>query len=228
MTKVFAYLRVSTKGQIGGSGFERQADRIKKFCVSQNWEIKKMYREQASGAKDETERPVWSEMMNDLLSNGVTIVVIESLDRLARTIGVQELLVTYLASKNIDLWSANTQQNISEAIREDPMKELLIYMQAVIAKWERNQITLRMKKGRERVKQLTGRCSAPLRYGSTPEEAEILKRISYMRRLSKNQKRRRSYQSIADTLNNEGILSRQGKQWSAAGLYHIHQRGGKK
>jgi hypothetical protein len=49
----------------------------------------------------------------------------------------------------------------------------------------------------------------------------VLKRIRYARRLNRGQYRRRTYQSIADELNAEGIRTRQGKRWNAALVYNV-------
>jgi hypothetical protein len=66
-----------------------------------------------------------------------------------------------------------------------------------------------------------GRCEGPKPYGHTPEEAEILKRVRYMRRRSRTQQKRRTFDSIAEELNREGITTRQGKRWNAALVYNI-------
>lgn len=224
MIKVVGYLRVSARKQIGGGGYERQSDRIRKFCTSANMDIERIYREQVTGTADETKRPVWTEMMNDILSHNINSVVVESLDRLARTIGVQELLVTYLASKNINLYSANTGENITAAVREDPMKEAMIYFQAIIAKLERNQILLRLRKGREKKRKETGRCGGRPKYGETPEEKEVLKTIAYSRRLQRGHTKRRSFQKIADELNARNIPTRNGGRWCASTVWQIYTR----
>ncbi|MBA4390414.1 MAG: resolvase [Syntrophus sp. (in: bacteria)] len=227
MIKVYGYVRVSGKSQTDKGGYDRQEQTIKKYCAANNCEIEKIFKETISGTKDKENRPVFLEMLQAILNNGIKIIVVEGLDRLAREVRIQDSLLIYLVAKKITLISARTEENITEAISSDPMKKALVQIQAVFSELEKNQIILRMKKGREKKKKETGRCSGPLRYGSTPEEKEILKRISYMRRLSKGQTKRRSYQDIADILNGEGIATRQGKKWSGALVFHIHERGGK-
>ena len=55
--KVFAYVRVSGKGQVTGHGFDRQLESIERFCSKRSFEIERIFKEQISGTKDETERP---------------------------------------------------------------------------------------------------------------------------------------------------------------------------
>ena len=133
-----AYLRVSSKNQKDGSGFDRQLAEIEKYAKSQNVEIVEVFKEDVSGTKDETSRPQFQEMVSDLLKNGIRTIIVERLDRLAREYTIQESLIIYLASKGITLISATTEENVTAAISQDPMKKALIQMQGVFSELEKN------------------------------------------------------------------------------------------
>ena len=219
---VYGYLRVSGKKQISGHGFKRQLDSINKFCKKAGYKIDKIYQEAISGTKGEADREEFSAMVADILSNGIHVVVVESLDRLAREYRIQEQLLVYLASRNIDLIAANTGENVTQAISDDPMKKALIQMQGIFAELDKSLLVRKLRKARDKTRKEKGRCEGPKFFGETPEEKEILKRVRYMRRLPRGlNKRRRTYQSIADELNSEGIKTRQGKKWDAALVYNI-------
>ncbi len=220
---VYAYCRVSGKKQIDGHGLERQLDSIRKCCRREKYRILKTFNEQVSGTKDESERLEFSKMITDILSNGINTIVVESLDRLAREYRIQEHLVIYLASRGIDLISANTGENITRAISEDPMKKALIQMQGIFAELDKSMLIKRLHKARQKVKKEKGRCEGQKPYGATPQEAEILKRVRYMRRSSKYQ-RGMTYQAIADKLNEEGITTKRGRQWNPVLVYNILKR----
>ena len=86
MMKAFAYLRVSGKGQITGDGFKRQLEEINSYSANAGYSIENVYKEEAvSGTLDETQRPAFQEMITDILKNGVRTVIIEGMDRLARS-----------------------------------------------------------------------------------------------------------------------------------------------
>ena len=70
--KAYAYLRVSGKGQVVGTGFDRQIEAIKGFCKKAGYEIDWTYREQVSGTKDETDRPEFKAMVAEILRDGGT------------------------------------------------------------------------------------------------------------------------------------------------------------
>jgi site-specific DNA recombinase len=102
MEKTFLYLRVSTPGQAEGFGFDRQEEACRAYAKKAGYEVAGVFQEAGvSGVADETQRPAFQEMMTDILSNGVKTVIVESMDRLARELRIQETLLIYLASKGV-------------------------------------------------------------------------------------------------------------------------------
>ena len=91
MKSAFAYLRVSGRGQVDGDGFPRQLVAVRQYATANGLKIARIFREEGvSGGTDWENRPAFSEMMAALLSNGTRTVLVESLDRLARDLLVQE------------------------------------------------------------------------------------------------------------------------------------------
>ena len=221
--ELFAYLRVSDRSQIDKGGFDRQIKAIKSFCKHQGYTISHIYREEGvSGTKDELDRPVFQDMITAILSNGNRTIIVESLDRLARELRVQEQILMYLARKDISLISANTGEDVTRAILSDPMKKALIQIQGVFAELDKSQLVRKLKRGREKAKQDRGKCEGRKHYGEeSEEERTILKRITYMRRLSRGQQKRMSFQKIADVLNDDGIKTRLNKNWTATGVKNV-------
>ena len=225
MKKSFLYLRVSSPGQVDKFGFDRQEDDCRNFAKRHGYEVVGVYREEGiSGAKGKDDRPAFQEMMSSILANGVKTVIVESMDRLARELRIQEVLLVYMASKGVDLISARTEENITQAIQADPMKKALIQMQGVFAELEKNQLVRRLQKARLRVKELTGRCEGRKPYGETPEEKQVIHRIRAMRRTRKNRTPGMTLQAIADRLNSEGIPTRLGKQWTPGQVHTLLNR----
>lgn len=221
--RVFAYLRVSDKSQVKRGGFDRQEKNIKAFCKERRYVIEGVYKEEGiSGTKDELDRPTFQDMITDVLSNGVKTIVVESLDRLARELRIQEQILMYLARKDICLISANTGEDVTDAVRSDPMKKALIQIQGVFAELDKSQLVNKLRKGREKVKQDRGKCEGRKHYGeNSEEERTIMRRITYLRRLSRGQQKRMSFQKIADVLNSEGIKTILDKNWTAMGVKNV-------
>lgn len=139
MIKAYAYVRVSGKSQINGDGFKRQEKTINEYAKDSGYKIERVFKEEAiSGTLDETERPAFQEMVTAILKNGVRTIIIEGMDRLARDLQIQTALITYLASKDITLISARTDQDITKAVMEDPMQKALVQIQGVFSELEKN------------------------------------------------------------------------------------------
>ena len=218
----YAYLRVSGKGQISGNGFHRQLKEIKRYCENSNFKIVKVYKEQISGTKSEKKRPEMTLMIADILSDGCNTIIVEDLTRLAREYRVQENILIYLASKKINLISANTGENIIEAIASDPMRKALVQVQGIFGELDKSMLVKKLRNAREKIRQEEGRCEGAKPYGYLEGEAKVLRHIRLLRRKPKNSCRKPStYQSIADHLNNKGIKPRRGEKWTSSLVYNV-------
>ncbi|MHA1676034.1 MAG: recombinase family protein [Candidatus Njordarchaeales archaeon] len=218
MDKIFAYLRVSGAKQLDGSGFDRQLDTVKKYCKQTNSKIEKVFREQVSGTKDETERPVFYDMIAEIMSNHCRTVVVESLDRLARAYRIQESLLVVLASKEIALIAANTGENITEAIKDDPMKKALVQIQGVISELDRSMIIKRLQDGRKKSNKPQG-VKPYGQHPDYPEERDVLNKMKTLRRATKTRKAL-SFAKVAAKLNEEGIKTRYKRDWNPVLVFY--------
>ena len=225
MSQAFAYLRVSTVGQVQGHGFDRQLDTIQAYAQEAGIEIVQVFKEEGiSGTTDETQRPAFQELMAAVLGNGVRTIIVESMDRLARELRIQEALLVYLASKGVNLISARTAENITEAVQADPLKKALVQVQGVFAELEKNQLVRRLKKGRDKTRQLTGRCEGRRPFGETEDEQAVIRRIRAMRRKRRNGLKGMTLQAIADRLNSEGVPTKDGLHWRPVQIHRILTR----
>jgi DNA invertase Pin-like site-specific DNA recombinase len=222
--KAYAYVRVSGQGQINGDGFQRQSETIEAYAKSHGFEIVQTYQEEGiSGTKDVDARPTFQSMVSAILKNGVRIIIIEGLDRLAREYRIQETLLVYLASKGITLISARTEENVTEAIMADPMKKALIQIQGVFAELEKNLLVKKLRTAREHKKNVEGKCEG--RKSTAEVDPDVIKRIKALRRKRPNTKPM-SYSKIAETLNAEGSRTITGCLWTMANVRQVHQRNG--
>ena len=222
--KAVGYCRVSSRGQVDGDGYERQALAIANYTQQAGLELVSTYHDTVSGTKGEAERPEFNRMLIDLLSNGCRVVVVERLDRLAREYAVQEALLTYLASKGIALHVAMTGENVTEAMQADPMRKALVQVQGVFAELEKALLVKKLRQARERKKDAHGKCEGRKGYDETSEGTTILRRIKALRR-KKPGCLKPTWQQVADALNAEGLTTLTGKPWTATTAqvtYHRH------
>ena len=94
MTKSFAYLRVSGKGQVEGDGFTRQVEAIKWYAQAHDIRIVQVFREEGvCGVTDLENRPAIMAMLQALVENGAKLLLIEKLDQPARDLMGQETII---------------------------------------------------------------------------------------------------------------------------------------
>ena len=146
--KAIGYRRVSSRDQIQGTGLDRQASFIQKFAFENAFELDRIFTERGiSGVVEK--RPAFSEMVAFADAQNIKTIIIEDMTRLARELLLQMQLATFIASKDIDLYSANTGENISRAIYDDPMRKAMVQMQGVFSELERSTLSKRMIAGRD-------------------------------------------------------------------------------
>jgi len=212
MTNVFAYLRVSGKGQLEGDGFTRQLHAIRQYAASNNLRIARVFREEGvSGTKDLENRPALQELMLALDKHGTKTMIVEKLDRVARDLMVQETIIGDLRKRGFELISVAEPDLCSD----DPSRKLVRQVFGAIAEYERAMIVLKLRGARQRVKAETGKCEGRKRYGSRDGEAAI---IDQMRQLRQNGM---AVDKIASVLNTKGIRPRSGQQWYGSSVSNI-------
>ena len=199
MTRAFAYLRVSGKGQVEGDGFTRQLTAIEAYAKSNDIRIVRVFRELGvSGSLDGMARPQWIEMIGRILADGVKTVIIEKLDRLARDLMIQEHILQDLERRGITIISVAEPDLCSD----DPSRKLMRQIMGAIAEYDRKMIVLKLRGARQRMRRREGHCEGAKPFGALPGESEVLDKIEAMR------ERGDSFQSIAAALNAEGIKPR--------------------
>lgn len=197
--KAFAYLRVSGKGQIDGDGFTRQLQAIKDYAKTHDIQIVKVFREAGvSGTKDLENRPALGELMTALHANGVKLVLIEKLDRLARDLMIQETLLGEIRKAGFELVAVEEP----DLCKDDPTRILLRQFMGAIAQYEKTMIVRKLRGARIRTKAREGRCEGRKPFGTKPGEVEVILRMRELRKAGL------AFDRIAEQLNAEGLKPR--------------------
>ena len=205
--RAFGYLRVSSEGQVDGDGLTRQRKAIEAYAKKNDIKIVQWFEEKGiSGTIESADRPAFGEMLVALLSNGTRTVIIEKLDRIARSVAVQENTINEFQRKGFELVSVSEPDLCSN----DPSRVAMRQMLGVFAQLDRANIVLKLRAARNRKKAQTGRCEGRKPFGHYEGEGNILARIQELRAEGRN------YEGIAKTLNAEGIKTRSGGLWFPA------------
>ena len=214
--RCYAYLRVSSPGQVDGDGFERQLIAIRNYARANGIRIVRIFREEGvSGTKDLENRPALQELLVALHSNGVKLVLIEKLDRLARDLMVQESIIADMERHGFEIRSVMEPDLCSD----DPSRTLIRQILGAFAQYERAMIVLKLRGARMRMRAKVGRCEGRKPYGTRPGEGELIARMTQLRSEGF------SLAGITETLNQEA-KPRTGKQFYAANVGRILRTAG--
>jgi site-specific DNA recombinase len=217
LTDAFAYLRVSSNGQIKGHGFERQNQTVREFARNNGYAVRETFRDAFTGT--EADRPEFNRMVAMILENGVRTILVESLDRLARDVMIQSLLLAKLAQHGIALVNCGTGEDVTEAMSGDPMRKALVQIQSVFSELEKSRPVSKLRRARQRKKETVGKCEGRKAFGEKPGEEEICEKMRSLRR--RRNGKRLSFARIAATLNEQRIPTRTGAPWQTTTVRNI-------
>jgi DNA invertase Pin-like site-specific DNA recombinase len=164
-----------------------------------------------SGAKDLENRPAFIQLMEALHADGVKLVLVEKLDRLARDLMVQESILRDLRNHGFSLVSVMEPDLCSD----DPTRKLMRQILGAFAEYEKSLIVAKLRGARQRTKAKEGRCEGRKPFGYYEGEKAVLNRMKELR------KQGLAYDKIADALNTEGLKPRQGEHWYAGVVQRI-------
>ena len=88
--RIAIYIRVSDQSQVDGYSLDAQERLCVEYCKSRGWVVVRVYREEGRSARYEAirKRPVFQELLNDILKGEIDDVVVHTLDRWARNLKV--------------------------------------------------------------------------------------------------------------------------------------------
>jgi DNA invertase Pin-like site-specific DNA recombinase len=138
-----------------------------------------------------------------LHSNGVRLVLVESLGRLARDLMVQESILHDLKRHGFELVSVADPDLCSD----DPSRKLMRQIMGAIHEYDKQMIVVKLRGARQRTKTKRGSCEGRKRYGFYPGEAGTLIRIKELDAAGM------TATDISKTLNLEGCKTRNGGDW---------------
>lgn len=226
--KLTAYLRVSHKRQREAYGPDVQRADIAKWAKANGHRIIAWHEDAISGASELADREGWVLAEADVKGGKADGIVVARLDRLARDVLVQEMLLRNLSRLGGVVFS--TRENENEMISgatDDPSRELVRTILGAISEYDRKMTIARLAASRKVKAARDGYAHGTVPYGyrskdatlvPVPAEQRVIERI----RTSAAQGVRLSH--IARDLNTEGVPTRRGGAWTHATIERIIKR----
>lgn len=218
--KAYAYLRVSSKGQVEGDGLTRQMKAIEDYVKANGIEVVDTFSDEGISGTMEN-RPALAELLvalEDDTGNGVKTVLIERMDRLARDLLVQETIAHDMQKMGVRLISVCDGEDL---LSEEPTRRLVRQVLGAIAEYDKTVMVLKLRVARERIRAKTGKCEGRKGYNEiSPGVLEELRKL----RLVKPRLTRRD---MAACLNEKGLKSCGGDPFSETTVRNLLHRYGR-
>ena len=156
-TKAFAYLRTSSATNVGADkdSHARQEAAIQSYAQAHNVEIVRTFADDAvSGADLINERPGFAAMLEAIAGNGVRLVLVETANRFARDLIVQETGHRFMRSQGIDLIAVDSPQSFLD---DTPTATLVRQILGAVAQFEKAALVAKLAAARKRLGKPGGR-----------------------------------------------------------------------
>lgn len=226
--RLAAYLRVSTKGQTDGYGLDIQRAAIRDWAKASGHKILEWHTDTISGASELASREGWRSASALVKRGNADGIVVARLDRLARDLMVQEVLLRRLSEFGGVVMSTRASENemlVGES--KDPSRKLVRTILGAISEYDREMITDRLTAARKAKAAAGGHAHGALPFGyrsvegalvEVPEEQAALLRMHTLAATGA------STRAIAWRLTAEGYPTKRGGQWSSPTVARILKR----
>lgn len=233
--KVFIYVRVSTAGQLDGSGLDRQEETCREFAARKGWQVARVFKEQQSGSDSYSDRKQLSEALT-LASGpdnalGIDTIIIEHSDRLARDLIVAELFLQKCKELGVKVYTAASGEELVNS-EGNPTRTLIRQVLGAVAQFDKSSIVRKMQAGRKAKADRTGSpCGGPTPspYGDRGGIAQRNLERDVVRYIFDLRAQGQSYNHIAKRLYNARVKNPNGGaggvnpafSWSGKTVYRI-------
>jgi DNA invertase Pin-like site-specific DNA recombinase len=213
--KAFAYLRTSSAANIGeekDSG-RRQLAAIEAFARRAGIELAGTFHDEAVKGSDPIDtRPGFAAMLEAVEGNGTRTIIVETANRFARDLMVQEVGFAMLKARGIDLIAADSPTSFLD---DTPTARLIRQVLGAVSEFEKAMLVAKLKGARDRKRRagvkVEGRKSIAEEKPQTIELARNLAR-------ARPKGGKRSLREISAALATAGHTTRSGKQYAATAI----------
>lgn len=226
--KLAAYIRVSTARQSEAYGPELQRADIRKWARANGHRIVEWCEDSISGTSELRAREGWMQAEHAVKTGAAHGVVVPRLDRLARDVMVQELLLRNLHQFGGVVVSTREGENeLLTGETRDPSRKLIRTILGAVAEYDREMIAYRLEDARKAKAAKGGYAHGGLPYGYESKDGALVpipaeqRALARMRELSAQGA---STRQIAAALTAEGHPTKRGGSWSGASVARIVKR----
>ena len=212
--RLTGYIRVSTTEQVNsGHGLDIQAETIRKWAKANGHKLTGIHRDEGiSGKAELDDRAGLSDALGAIRYNGAEGLVVTSLDRLARSLTVQEAVLVQCWSAGGKVYATDTGEVLQDD-PDDPVRTFVRQIMGAVSQLEAGIVARRLKRGRDYKAAQGGYIGHQPPYGQRVEEGQLVEDAAEMKALRQMRKMRAdgdSLRTIIRYLEAEGIPAKRG------------------
>ena len=219
--KLVGYVRVSSESQAENTSLVEQRKKIEAYCYAFGHELIATFEEVGSG-KNACDRPQFISAL-EMVKTSADGIISAKLDRLARnTRDVLALVEDVLQPQNKALVLLDLQVDTSS-----PTGRMILTVMAAVATLERDVINERTQGGRKAKSADGGYAYGSPRFGQVSIDSELVEdsdETATIEIIRKHRKSGKSYQSIADYLNQKNLKPKRGGTFKPSSVGDICRR----
>jgi DNA invertase Pin-like site-specific DNA recombinase len=221
--EALGYMRTSSATNVGeGKDSEaRQRKAIEGYAKSAGVVIVDWFYDAAvSGADPIETRPGFTAALARIAGNGVRTIIVETANRFARDLMVQEVGFAMLRDLGVTLIAADSP---SSFLDDGPTSKLIRQILGAVSEFDKAMTVAKLKGARDRVRRQRGKCEGRKSYAEREGGREL---IAVVRRLlhGNPQGRPPSLRKIAAALAEQGFVTPSGRQYSASAVASMLRR----
>jgi DNA invertase Pin-like site-specific DNA recombinase len=213
--KAVAYLRTSSAANVGADkdSEKRQRAAIEAYAKRAGIEIvDEFYDAAVSGADPIDQRRGFTDMLKRIEGNGVRTIIVETANRFARDLMVQEVGYSILKERGIELIAADSPTSFLD---DTPTAKLIRQVLGAVAEFDKAMTVAKLRAARDRKRASTGRCEG--RKSHAQVHPDLVREAKRLRRRSPKG-HQRSLREIAATLAAQGIVNANGRPFSPSSV----------
>jgi DNA invertase Pin-like site-specific DNA recombinase len=198
-----AYLRTSSPTNVGPDkdSDKRQRDAIQTYASRAGYAIvDEFYDAAVKGADPVQERPGFAALLERIRGNGVRTIIVETANRFARDLIVQETGHRMLKAQGIEIIAADSP---GAFVEDTPTATLVRQVLGAVAQFDKAMTVAKLRLARDRVRKRDGKCEGRKSHAEERPEAVALAKQLH--------KQRMGYRAISAELAKVGHVNERGK-----------------
>jgi DNA invertase Pin-like site-specific DNA recombinase len=216
--EAFCYMRTSSAGSVGADkdSDKRQRRAIEAFAKSHGYSIvEEFYDAAVSGADPIEARPGFTALVARIAGNGVRTIIVETANRFARDLMVQEVGFAMLQGLGITLIAADSPASFLD---DGPTSKLIRQILGAVSEFDKAMIVAKLRGARERVRRTKGKCEGRKSYAEARPET-----VALARQLRRDLPRP-SLRDLSAALHARGHVNGAGNAYSATAIKNMIAR----